>query len=218
VQDMKTNCALDLLSNPHYAINLSLRRKLWKEVNLTMDVRVCCDGGRGGGATAKVAAAAWGPGKENRAAVMSIAQARWMFKESAKGKPKDEENYAPNNLNFSKNSGNHHCFSWNDLSESHIDVAQVSRGSYAAAELSAATPDSAGTIDAFVLRTRELATKMMEDLQTTPRMKKRAGLVRTALAERKPTYVRIIKDMYNPDKLSQDYLAHCMEQVEQDLN
>jgi hypothetical protein len=104
------------------------------------------------------------------------------------------------------------------LSESQIDVSQVSRGSYAAAGLSAATPpDSAGTIYAFVLRTRKRATKKMEDLQTTPRTKKRAGLVRTALTDRKPTYVSIIKDMYNPNKLSQDYLAHCMEQVEQDL-
>ncbi len=58
----------------------------------------------------------------------------------------------------------------------------------------------------------------MVDLQTTPRTKKRAGLVCTALAERKPTYVSIIKDMYNPDNLSQDYLAHWMEQAEQDLN
>ena len=150
---------------------------------------------------------------------MLIAQARRMFKESAKGKPKDEENYTPNNMNFSKNSGNHHRFSRNDLSESQIDVSQVSRGSYAAAGLSAATPPVfAGTIDAFVLRTRKGATQKMVDLQTTPRTKKRAGLVRTALAEREPTYVSIIKDMYNPDKLSQDYLAHCMEQAEQDLN
>ena len=60
VQDPKTNCALDLLSNPHYAIDLSLRWKLGKEVNLTRDVRVHRDGGRGGGATVKAAAAAGG--------------------------------------------------------------------------------------------------------------------------------------------------------------
>ena len=66
VQDPKTNCALDLLSNPHYAINLSLRWKLGKEVNLTRDVRVHRDGGRGGGATVKAAAAAGGR-KESRA-------------------------------------------------------------------------------------------------------------------------------------------------------
>ena len=85
----------------------------------------------------------------------------------------------------------------------------MSRDSYAAAGLSTATsPDSSGTIDAFVLSTRKQATEKMVDLQTTPRTKKRAGLVRTALAERKPTYVSIIEDMYNPDKLSQDYYAH----------
>ena len=131
---------------------------------------------------------------------MPIVQACRMFKESAKGKPKDKENYTPNNMNFIKNSGNHHRFSWNDLSESQIDVSQVSRGLYAAAGLLAATPpDSAGTIDVFVLRTRKRATEKMVDLQTTPRTKKRAGLVRTALVERKPTYVSIIEDMYNPD-------------------
>ncbi len=130
---------------------------------MTRDSRVCCDGGLGGGATAKVAAA-WGPGEENRAAVVSIAQARRMFKESARGKPKDNENYTPNNMNFSKNSGNHHRFSRNDLSECQIDVSQMSRGSYAAAGLSAATPDSARTINAFILGTRKRATKMMVDL------------------------------------------------------
>ena len=143
---------------------------------MTRDVRVCRDGGQGGGATAKAAAAAWGPGKENRAVVVSIQ----MFKERAKGKPKNKENYTPNNMNFSKNSRNHHRFSRNDSSESQIDVSQVSRGSYEAAGLSAATPDSAGTIDAFVIRTRKRATEKMVDLQTIPRTKKRAGLVGTA--------------------------------------
>ncbi len=97
----------------------------------------------------------------------------------------------------------------------------MSRGSYAAAGLSAATPDSAGTINAFILRTRKRAIEKMVDLQTTPRTKKRAGLVCTALTGRKPTYMSIMEDMYNPDKLSQDYLAHCTEQAEQaeqDLN
>ena len=97
-------------------------------------------------------------------------------------------------------------------------MAWLSRGAAAAAGFAAAAPVAASTIDAFVLRTRKRATEKMVDLQTTPRTKKRAGLMRTALAEREPTYVSIIKDMYNPDKLSQDYLAHCMEQAEQDLN
>ena len=74
VQDAKTNFALDLLSNPHYAINLSLRQKLGNEVDLR-DVRVRCDSGRGGGATAKAVAAAWGAHKENKAAILPIAQA-----------------------------------------------------------------------------------------------------------------------------------------------
>ena len=76
MQDAKTNCALDLLSNPHCTIDISLRQKLGKEVDLTRDVRVRRDGGQGGGATAKAVAAVWGPGEENRAAVVLIAQAR----------------------------------------------------------------------------------------------------------------------------------------------
>ena len=104
------------------------------------------------------------------------------------------------------------------MAKTPIDIAQVSMGAAAATGSAAAAPDAASTIDAFVLRTRKRATEKMVDLQTTPRTKKRAGLVRTALTERKPTYVSIIEDMYNPNKLSQDYLAHCMEQAEQDLN
>jgi hypothetical protein len=122
VQEANSNCALDLLSNPHYTIDLSLRQKLGKEVNLTRDVRVRRDGGQGNGATAKAAMAVWEPGEENRAAVVLIVQACKMFKESAGGKPKDEENYTPNNMNFSKNSGNHHHFSRNNLSECQIDT------------------------------------------------------------------------------------------------
>jgi len=104
------------------------------------------------------------------------------------------------------------------MAKTPIDIAQVSMGAAAATRSAAAAPDAASTIDAFVLRTKKRATKKMVDLETTPRTKKRAGLVRTALTERKPMYVSIIEDMYNPNKLSQDYLAHCMEQAEQDLN
>ena len=54
MQDSKTNCALDLISNPQYAIDLSRCGKLLKEIDLTKDVRVCDCGGRGGsGAVAK---------------------------------------------------------------------------------------------------------------------------------------------------------------------
>ena len=64
MQDAKTNCALDLISNPQYAIDLSLRRKLSKEIDLTKDVRVRDSGGRGGsGAIAKAAiGGGWGEG------------------------------------------------------------------------------------------------------------------------------------------------------------
>jgi len=44
MQDAKTNTALELLQNPTYAIDLSLRRKLSKEVSLTRDVRLRDDG------------------------------------------------------------------------------------------------------------------------------------------------------------------------------
>ena len=54
MQDAKTNTALDLLQNLTYAIDLSLRRKLSKEVSLTRDVRLR-DNGVYGGATAAVA-------------------------------------------------------------------------------------------------------------------------------------------------------------------
>ena len=49
-----SNSALDLLQNLTYAIDLSLHRKLSKEVSLTRDVRLCDDGVYGG-ATAAVA-------------------------------------------------------------------------------------------------------------------------------------------------------------------
>ena len=62
MQDAKTNCALDLFSNPQYAIDLSLRRKLSKEIDLTRGVRVR-DGGRGGGAISQAAKGGGGAGE-----------------------------------------------------------------------------------------------------------------------------------------------------------
>jgi hypothetical protein len=142
-----------------------------------------------------------------------------MFKERAKGgAPKDNKDYTRNDHNFSKNSGSHHWFSWNKLSERPIDIAQVSRGAAAGAGFAASAPATASTISAFVLRTRKRATEKMEDLTTTLRTKKKAGLVRTALSECKLSYVSIIEDMHDPGFLSQDYLSHCMEQADQELN
>jgi hypothetical protein len=153
------------------------------------------------------------------AKVVLIYRARQMFKEKAKGgAPKDDQDYTPNDCNFSNNSGKHHRFSWNKLSKSPIDIAQVSMGAAVGAGFAASAPATSSTIDAFFLRTRKRATKKMVDLAATPRTKKKAKLVRTALSERQPLYVSIIEDMYDPGFLSQDYLAHCMEQAVQDLN
>jgi hypothetical protein len=64
-----------------------------------------------------------------------------MFKERVKGgAPKDGKDHTPNDYNFSKNSGSHHRFSWNKLSESPIDIAQVSRGAAVGAGLAASAP------------------------------------------------------------------------------
>ncbi len=148
---------------------------------------------------------------------MLIYQARQMFKEKAKGSvPKDDKDYTPNDCNFSNNSGSHHWFSWNKFSKSPIDIAQVSMGAAVCAGFAASAPATSSTINTFVLRTRKRATKKMVDLTTTPRTKKKAKLVHSALSECKPLYVSIIEDMYDPGFLSQDYLAHCMEQAAQD--
>jgi hypothetical protein len=206
---------LDLLSNLLYVIGLLLCRKLLKEIALTgKDVRIC-DGNRGSGATAEAMLAVGG--EETK--VVLVYQARQMFKEKAKGgAPKNDKDYTPNDCYFSNNSGSHHRFSWDKLSKSPIDIAQVSMGAAVAARFAASAPATSSTINAFVLRTRKWATKKMVDLTTTLRTKKKAKLVRTALSERKPSYVSIIEDMYDPGFLSQDYLAHCMEQATQDLN
>jgi hypothetical protein len=172
IQDAKTNTTLDQLSNPLYATDLSLHRKVTTENTLTVDVRIH-DSDRGSGATVEAMLAAGG----EEAKVVSISQACQMLKERAKGgAPKDNEDYTPNDCNFSKNSGIHHWFSWNKLSERQIDVAQVSMGAAVGAGFTAAAQASASTIDAFDLRTRKRATKKMLDLTTTLRTKKRAGL------------------------------------------
>jgi hypothetical protein len=69
MQVAKTNTALDLLSNLLYAIDLSLHRKLLKEITLTGDVRIH-DNNRGSGATAETMSAVGG----EEAKVVSILQ------------------------------------------------------------------------------------------------------------------------------------------------
>jgi hypothetical protein len=80
------------------------------------------------------------------------------------------------------------------------------------AGFASSAPDTFSTINVFVLRTRKWATKRMVDLTATPRTKKKAKLVRTALSERQALFVSIIEEMYDPGFLSREYLSHCMEQ------
>jgi hypothetical protein len=71
MQVAKTITALDLISNPHYVMDLLLHLKLLKEITLTGDVRIC-DGNRGSEATAKATSAVGG----EEAKVVPILQAR----------------------------------------------------------------------------------------------------------------------------------------------
>ncbi len=181
---------------------------------MTRDVRIR-GGNKGSGATAEATLAVGG----EEAKVVSVYQARQMLKEKAKGgAPRDDKYYTPNDCNFTYNSQSHHWFSRNQLSKRLIDIAHVSMGAAAGLGFASSPPATSSTINAFVLRTRKWATKKIVDLTTAPRTKKKAKLMCTALSEHQPLYVSIIKDMYDPGFLSQDYLAHCMEQVTQDLN
>jgi hypothetical protein len=138
MQNAKTDSMLDLLQNPMYAINLSLRRKLSKEIALTSDVRLC-DNGIGSGATVAVVggAAAMTDGvvaAGSVAQVHLIQQAHPVLKEGVKGGIQKSGDMTPSNPAFSKSDGSHHRFSRNKLFESSIiDINQVSRDSFAAA-------------------------------------------------------------------------------------
>ena len=71
--------------------------------------------------------------------------------------------------------------------------------------------------DAMVLRTRKRATEKMVDLAATPKTKKKAMVVHTALSQRNPAYTSVIDDMAGPGVLSQGLLTYCMEQAAQEL-
>ena len=133
MQDAKTNSALGLLHNPTYAIDLGLRRKWSKEVSLTREVRLRGDGVYGG-ATVAVAGGVDGAAVAGGVVkVHSIQQARRILKERAKGGAQKAGDMTPSDTAFSKSAGSHHRFSRNKLSESPIDVNQVSRDAFAAA-------------------------------------------------------------------------------------
>jgi hypothetical protein len=221
MQDAKTNTALELLQNPTYAIDLSLRRKLSKEVSLTRDVRLRDDGVYGRGATAAVAGGVDGTaaagGGVAKVVVHSIQQARRILKDRAKGGAQKAGDMTPSDSAFSKSAGSHHRFSRNKLSESPIDVNQVSRDAFAAAGYATAGT-AVSSNESMILRTRKRATEKMVDLAATPRTKKKAMVVRTALSGRNAAYVSVIDDMAGPGVFSQDLLAYCMEQAAQEMD
>ena len=114
----------------------------------------------------------------------------------------------PSDTVFSKSAGSHHRFSRNKLSVDPIDVNQVSRDTFAAAGYATAGT-AASSNKAMILRTRKRAMEKMVDLAATPRTKRKAMVVRTALCGRNATYVSIIDDMAGgPGVFSQDLLAY----------
>ena len=107
-------------------------------------------------------------------------------------------------------------FSRNKLSESPIDVNQVSRDAFSAAGYATAGT-AVSSNESMILRTRKRATEKMVDLAATPRTKKKAMVVRTALSGRTAAYVSVIDDMAGPGVFSQDLLSYCMEQAAQEM-
>jgi hypothetical protein len=80
------------------------------------------------------------------------------------------------------------------------------------------TPGTAmNSNDVMVLRMRKRATEKMVDLAATPRTKKKAMVVCTALSQRNSTYTSVIDNMTGPGVLSQDLLTYCMEQAAQEF-
>ena len=115
-----------------------------------------------------------------------IQQAHWILKERAKGGERKAIDMTPSDTAFSKSAGSHHLFSRYKLFECLIDVNQVSRDAFAAAEY--ATAGTAASLsEAMILRTRKQVTKKMVDLAATPRTKKKVMVVRTALSRRNVT-------------------------------
>jgi hypothetical protein len=108
--------------------------------------------------------------------VHSIQQACRVLKEKVKGGAQKADDMTPSDTAFSKSAGSHHRFSQNKLSESPIDVNQVSRDSFAAAGNTTAGT-AMNSNDAMVLRARKQATEEMVDLAATSRTKKKAMVV-----------------------------------------
>ena len=109
---------------------------------------------------------------------------------------------SPSDTAFSMSAGSHHHFSHNKFSENPIDVNQVSRDDFAAAGYTT-TGAAASSNEALILRTRKRVTENMVDLAATPRTKRKAKVVHTALSGCNATYVSVI--------------AYCMEQVAQEM-
>ena len=149
--------------------------------------------------------------------VHSIQQARRILKERAKeGGERKAGDMTPSDAAFSKSAGSHHHFSRNKLSENPIDVNQVSRDAFAAAGY-ATTGTAASLNEAMILQTRKRVTEKMVDLAATPRTKRKAMVVRTALSGRNEAYVSVIDNIAGPGVFSQDLLAYCMEQTAQEM-
>jgi hypothetical protein len=130
--------------------------------------------------------------------VHSIQQARRILKERAKeGGERKAGDMTPSDAAFSKSAGSHHHFSRNKLSENPIDVNQVSRDAFAAAGY-ATTGTAASLNEAMILRTRKRVTEKMVDLAATPRTKRKAMVVRTALSGRNEAYVSVIDNIAGP--------------------
>jgi hypothetical protein len=172
----------------------------------------------GGGDTAKAAT------------IVLLPQAKKILKERAKtfarGNAKNGD-MTPGDLAFLKNAGNHHRFSWNHLSESPIDVGQLSRdasaavgGGYAAAaadnssDAAIAAAAKKVAIAAAVMRTQKCATRTFVDLNKSPWTRRFCSTVYNALVKGKTKYVIIIEDTFSPEILSQELPAYCMEQAD----
>ena len=147
-----------------------------------------------------------GRGGRGGGSVTSIAQAR----RQARG------NNVPSNENFVSNSSNRHYR--NRLENEPVNVNVVSARAASAAGISSPSAGGAAgagisspSVTRMVDRTRLKATRKMIDPSSTPRTKKRACIVRVALAERNQSFVSIIEDTL--PACSQEALDVCMLQA-----
>ena len=139
-------------------------------------------------------------------AFTSIAQAR----RQARG------NNVPSNENFVSNSSNRHYR--NRLENEPVNVNVVSAMAASAAGISSPSAGGAAgagisspSVTRMVDRTRLKATRKMIDTSSTPRTKKRACIVRVALAECNQSFVSIIEDTL--PTCSHEALDVCMLQA-----